>query len=81
MGTATKGQNGNGILKLDSTAFSIEGIGLACACRIRAKNTTATQKPAICMRGSISYKYHGVQIVYKSKQQLMMVHMPENPLQ
>ena len=52
MGTTAKGKNGIGILKLDSTAFSIEGIGLACACCIRAKNITAIEKPTICMRKS-----------------------------
>lgn len=52
MGATAKDKNGNGILKLVSTAFSIEGIGLACACRIRAKNITATEKPTICMRKS-----------------------------
>lgn len=54
MGTAARRRNGNGILKLDSTAVIIEGIGRssshACACRIRAKNITAMQKPTICMK-------------------------------
>lgn len=54
MGRTAKSKNGNGICKLDSTADSIEGIGKsrshAYACRMRAKNITATDKPAICKR-------------------------------
>lgn len=53
IGTMARRKNGNGILKLDSTAVSIEGTGRsrsqACACRIRAKKITAMEKPIICM--------------------------------
>jgi len=53
IGTMARRKNVNGILKLDSTATSIEGTGRsrsqACACRIRAKKITAMEKPIICM--------------------------------
>jgi hypothetical protein len=54
MGTKPRSKNGHGILKLDSTATSIEGMGRsrshACACRIRAKKITAMEKPTICIK-------------------------------
>lgn len=53
-GTVARYKNGNGILKLDSTADNTEGIGKssshACACRIKEKKMTATEKPAICIK-------------------------------
>ena len=60
-GVITRNKNGNGNLKLDSTADNIEGIGEssshACACRIKAKKTTAMEKPAICINKSHEMNY------------------------
>lgn len=53
MGITARNKNGAGIIKFDSTADSNDGIGRSTsqlrACRIRAKNTTATERPLICM--------------------------------
>ena len=53
MGVMTREKNGKGILIFDSNAVSIEGIGRSSsheyACCISAKNTTAKEKPMICM--------------------------------
>lgn len=53
MGVMTRETNGKGILIFDSNAVSIEGIGRSSsheyACCISAKNTTAKEKPMICI--------------------------------
>lgn len=53
MGVMTREKNGKGIFIFDSSAVSIEGIGRSSsheyACCISAKNTTAKEKPIICM--------------------------------
>ena len=53
IGTMARRKNGNGSLKLVSTAVTIDGMGRsrsqARACRIKAKKITAMEKPTICM--------------------------------
>lgn len=53
IGTMARRKNGNGILKLVSTAVTIDGMGRsrsqARACCIRANKITAMEKPIICM--------------------------------
>ena len=52
IGRMARGKKYDSIVKLDSMAVSIEGMrrsrSHAYACRIKAKKTTAMEKPTIC---------------------------------
>lgn len=54
MGKIAWSRKGTGILKLDSRAVSMEGIGRSSsqerACLIRAKKVAAMEKPIICTK-------------------------------